>query len=101
MSDQGFRSAGVRSAAVAGSWYPEEPGHLTSQVEVMLEAARPWTRDAALRAVVVPHAAIRYSGPTAAHAYIALRPGQHRRVVVLAPNHRVALTGAEIGRAHV
>jgi AmmeMemoRadiSam system protein B/AmmeMemoRadiSam system protein A len=96
VSDHGFRSAGVRPAAVAGSWYPEEPGHLTSQVEVMLEAARPWTREAALRAVVVPHAAIRYSGPTAAHAYIALRPEQHRRVVVLAPNHRVALNGAAV-----
>jgi MEMO1 family protein len=96
MSDQGFQSAGVRPAAVAGSWYPGEPGHLTSQVEVMLDAARPWTREAALRALVVPHAAIRYSGRTAAHAFIALRPGQHRRVVVLAPNHRVALNGAAV-----
>ncbi len=61
-----------------------------------MEGARPWTRCARLRALVVPHAGLRYSGPTAAHAYVALQPFNHRRIVVLAPNHRVALRGAAV-----
>ncbi len=96
MSGPEFQSAGPRPAAVAGSWYPDDPCHLTSQVEVMIEAARPWTRCARLRALVAPHAGLRYSGPTAAHAYIALQPFNHRRIVVLAPNHRAALRGAAV-----
>jgi AmmeMemoRadiSam system protein B/AmmeMemoRadiSam system protein A len=96
MSGQDFQSTGARPAAVAGSWYPEEPGHLTSQVEVMLDAARPWRRSALLRALVVPHAGLRYSGPTAAHGYVAAGRDHHQRVVVLAPNHRFPLTGAAV-----
>jgi AmmeMemoRadiSam system protein B len=96
MSGPEFQSAGARPAAVAGSWYPDDPGHLASQVDVMIDGARPWTRRARLRALVVPHAGLRYSGPTAAHAYVALQPFNHRRIVVLAPNHRAALRGAAV-----
>ena len=96
MSAPEFQSAEARPAAVAGSWYPDDPRHLTSQVEVMIEGAGPWTRCARLRALVAPHAGLRYSGPTAAHAYVALQPFHHRRVVVIAPNHRAALRGAAV-----
>ncbi len=96
MPDPSFQPAGIRAAAVAGSWYPDEPRHLTSQVEVMLEAAPPWQRTARLRALVVPHAGLRYSGPTAACGYLAVAPGAYQRVIVLAPSHRTPLRGVAV-----
>ena len=86
----------VRPAAVAGTWYPSDPRELVAQIESMLRTATPSTHGGRLRALVVPHAGLRYSGPTAACAYTALAAGDHRRVVVLAPNHRVALMGAAV-----
>jgi AmmeMemoRadiSam system protein B/AmmeMemoRadiSam system protein A len=81
---------------VAGTWYPGDPVRLASQVEVMLEAAGRWEGRGRLRAVVVPHAGLLYSGPTAAHAYGCVEPGGFDRVVVLAPSHRVPMHGAAV-----
>lgn len=96
MSNPRFQTSAARPAAVAGTWYPSDPSALTAQVESMLRTATPWTHSGRLRALVVPHAGLRYSGPTAASAYAALAPRRHRRILVLAPNHRVALTGAAV-----
>jgi MEMO1 family protein len=49
-----------------------------------------------LRALVVPHAGIVYSGRTAAHGFARLQPGDFTRVIVMAPNHRVLLRGAAV-----
>jgi AmmeMemoRadiSam system protein B len=62
----------------------------------MLEAAGSWTRPAKLRALVVPHAGLHFSGPTAAHGYVCVKPNSFDRVVVLAPNHRAPLLGAVV-----
>src|SRR5262245_41262493 len=96
MSDPHFPSAASRPAAVAGSWYPEDPGALARSVASMLQAAPPWPPGRRPRALVVPHAGLRYSGPTAASAYAALSSSALRRVVVLAPNHRAAVWGAAV-----
>jgi AmmeMemoRadiSam system protein B/AmmeMemoRadiSam system protein A len=87
---------GVRPAAVAGRWYPSDPVHLTSQLEVMLEAADPWEGRGRLRALVAPHAGLMYSGPTAAYGYACVEPGRFDRVVVMAPSHRTPLRGAAV-----
>ena len=96
MSDPHFQSAASRPAAVAGSWYPEDSRALARSVASMLQAAPPWPQGRRPRALVVPHAGLRYSGPTAASAYAALSSFALRRVVVLAPNHRAAVWGAAV-----
>ena len=51
--------------------------------------------------VVVPHAGIDYSGRIAASALSALdAPERLKRVVILGPNHRVALDGIALHPAH-
>lgn len=84
----------TRKPAVAGSFYPSDPGALRSTVDGLLAAAK---ADAgpAPRALVAPHAGYVYSGPVAASAYALLRPHRDlfRRVVLLGPAHRVALHG--------
>ncbi len=107
----------VRPAAVAGLFYPGEPGALRSIVEGLLAerarrlaaatgaavpgAAAPGDGapgSAARRvpkAIIAPHAGYSYSGPIAASAFSALAGAAPpvRRVVLLGPSHRVALRG--------
>lgn len=88
--------SGVRPAAVAGSFYPDEPRALQRSVADYLApvsaAAQPGPCP---KMLVVPHAGYIYSGPVAAHAYAQLAPhrARIRRVVLLGPVHRVPVRG--------
>jgi hypothetical protein len=96
MKDRSAHTAGVRAPAVAGSWYPGDAGALRTLIEELLAAAGGHAGPGPLRALVVPHAGLVYSGPTAAHGYARLAPGRWSRVVVLAPNHRASVRGAAV-----
>jgi len=87
-------SVRVRPAAVAGSFYPEEPDELARQVRGYLDRARAPEGDLP-KALIVPHAGYVYSGPVAASGYRLLQPlrGRVRRVVLLGPAHRVPVRG--------
>ncbi len=84
----------VRPAALAGAFYPARADQLAGMADAYLAAA-PDSPLPVPKAVIAPHAGFVYSGPIAARAYARLRPGRHaiRRVVLLCPNHRVALRG--------
>ena len=83
----------VRPPAVAGLFYPAEPGELRACVQRLL-AENPAVGPAP-KALIVPHAGYVYSGPVAARAYNLLAPlaASLRRVVLLGPAHRVPLRG--------
>ena len=92
----------VRPPAVAGFFYPEDPGELRSAVDAYLTGARqanledpetPWPK-----AVIAPHAGFVYSGPVAASVYTRLEAarGTVRRVVLLGPSHRVGFKGLAV-----
>lgn len=85
----------IRPPAVAGHFYPADPARLAAEVDAHLAAVAPSSDAGAPKALVVPHAGHRYSGPVAASAYATLRPvaDRIRRVVLLGPAHRVALHG--------
>lgn len=87
-------TAAIRSAAVAGAFYPARPDQLAATADFYLAQA-PDSPLPAPKALIAPHAGFIYSGPIAARAYARLRPGRAaiRRVVLLCPNHRVALRG--------
>src|SRR2546430_16541785 len=81
----------VKEPHLAGRWYPAAPAELARRVEELLGAGgspRP-----GVVAVVVPHAAYQYSGPTAARAFAAARAGR-RRAHPLAPDHLPGLPRA-------
>ncbi len=84
----------IRKPAVAGSFYPSDPGVLRSTVESLLAGATP-LNGRAPRALIAPHAGYVYSGPIAASAYAQLRARRrrYRRVVLLGPAHRAPLRG--------
>lgn len=85
-------SKGVRSPAVAGVFYPADPGELRQSVRGFLSRA---DVDSFLspKALIVPHAGYIYSGTVAASAYACVQPEKITRVVLIGPSHRVFLYG--------
>ena len=82
-------SVSARPPAKAGSWYPDEPAELAALIDHLLAQApaTDLSEHSAIRALIVPHAAYRYSGTTAATAYRALQGRSYRRVILLGPAH--------------
>lgn len=85
-----------RPPAVAGTFYPAEPGPLSAEIRNYLaEAGVTHAENRLPKALIVPHAGYVYSGRVAASGYAHLQPHRSRirRVVLLGPAHRVAVTG--------
>lgn len=92
----------VRPAAVAGAFYPADPGELRSSVEAALRGADgPTSQASAPKAIVVPHAGYVYSAPIAATAFGQIAPAAERirRVVLVGPSHRVPVSGLAVSGA--
>ncbi len=86
----------MRKPAVAGEFYPSEPGELRRSIEsAFLHPLGPGkvpilseTRIGRLRGGVVPHAGYIYSGPVAAHFYHELAmDGFPETFIIIGPNH--------------
>lgn len=93
----------IRPAAVAGMFYPADPGQAQDQLRRCFAQARPAPADetAPPKAIIAPHAGWAYSGAVAASAYQLLVPARGRigRVVLLGPSHRVAFRGLAVSGA--
>ncbi len=94
MRSRSPRPTNARPPAVAGSFYPGNPGKLRAEVARLLAGA-PAATGPRPKALIVPHAGYVYSGPVAATAYARLRvPGPPvERVVLLGPAHHEAVAG--------
>ena len=92
----------IHPAAVAGTFYPEEPDRLAEEVDRLLAAAGPSPTGEIPRALIVPHAAFDYSGAIAAAGFARLAPGRNvlRRAVVVGPAHRAFVHGLAIPEAN-
>lgn len=91
----------VRQPAVAGSFYPADPGELRAQVQGFLQMGRAGSGGAPPKAIIAPHAGYVFSGPVAGSAYarLALGRGTIERVVLLGPSHRVPFRGLAVSGA--
>jgi len=93
-------AADIRKPAYAGQFYPGDRDALTAQIdrytqtaqktEIRLPADRP------LKALIMPHAGYIYSGLTAAHAYLALKDRQFKKIIIIGPDHRVGFSGCAV-----
>jgi len=77
----------VRTAQVAGYFYPANPDKLKKDISLMLDATKPKEKFEKIFGIVAPHAGYVYSGKTAAHAYNLLVGKNYKRVVVISPSH--------------
>lgn len=74
----------IRQPAVAGRFYPSDPGQLAREIDGYL-AAEPSASPRRVYGCVVPHAGIMYSGHVAGVVYA--RVAIPRRLIILCPNH--------------
>lgn len=88
----------IRPPAVAGLFYPGQPGALRSELGALLDPVRTARAGRPPKVLIVPHAGYAYSGSVAAVAYAQLQAESRgvRRVVLLGPTHRVAVRGVAI-----
>lgn len=89
----------VRWPAVAGQFYPDDPGRLRSMIQGYLDAASVPADLGPVRAALVPHAGYIYSGPIAAVAFKALGAllRQKWTVFLMGPSHRAYFSGVSLG----
>lgn len=89
----------TRQAAVAGTFYPADPGELTTMVDAYLTKAT--TQEVCPKALIAPHAGYVYSGQTAAMVYARLANSADTitKVVLLGPSHRVGFNGIAASNA--
>jgi AmmeMemoRadiSam system protein B len=89
----------VRPPAVAGYFYPAEPGALRNAVVTFLASAPRIVHDP--KVLIAPHAGYIYSGPIAGSAYASWRDikAPVQRVILLGPAHRVGFRGLALPSA--
>ncbi len=85
----------IRPAAVAGSWYPGNPGALARDLDDYLAAASA-PPSGRVQAIIVPHAGLMFSGPVGAYAYKAAGAGAYDVAVLVGPSHFVAFDGVAL-----
>src|SRR5688572_28539416 len=83
----------IRRAAVAGTWYPDRADVLAAEVDRYVADATLDPIPSRVRAIVAPHAGLRYSGPVAAFAYKAVQRTHHRAIVLVGPSHFESFQG--------
>ena len=85
----------LRPAAVAGTWYPDDPVVLTAEVDRYLGDVE-GAPDVDVTALLAPHAGLIYSGPVAAYAYHAVLGRAFDVAVLVGPSHFVGFDGVSI-----
>jgi MEMO1 family protein len=86
----------LRRAAVAGTWYSDNPDDLAAAVDRYLAAAAGDSAIVRPRALIAPHAGLMYSGPVAACAYKHVVEVAYSSVVLVGPSHFVPFRGVSI-----
>ncbi len=90
----------IRKSAYAGSFYPETRSELTAFIKHLTGGVKQThinsPPNTSLKALIMPHAGYIYSGLTAAHISLVLKENQFKRVIVMAPDHRVGFKGGAI-----
>jgi len=83
----------VKTANVAGAFYPGENAVLGKAVRSYIEAAKPQGDAAGVVALFTPHAGYAYSGAIAGEAYAQLGDRRPRTFVLLGPSHHLGAEG--------
>lgn len=89
----------VRPSPIAGAWYPGDPDRLRASLSSYLAQANAPDFAGEVKALVLPHAGLVYSGLTAAHALKTLEGSDVKRIIILSPSHQ-AYRGHLLTSAH-
>ncbi len=86
----------IRPSAVAGQFYPGDPGELKQAVDGLLAEAEPDSREGDLLAVLAPHAGYVFSGRTAARSLALLKGRGVKNVLLIGCAHRAHFSGVSV-----
>jgi len=86
----------IRPAAVAGSFYPDQPTALAKTIAEMLAKTQRPEINGRIMGLICPHAGYIYSGPVASYAYKTIQGLEFRSVIVIAPCHVEAFPGSAV-----
>ena len=86
----------VKKADLAGSWYPSSEKTLSSVLDSYLDMAKIEPISGDIRAIVVPHAGLIYSGPVAAYAYKEIQGKNYKTALILGFCHRKTFDGISV-----
>ena len=81
----------AKKAHLSSEWYPSDPVKLKKKLKELDEEAESLysAQVAGVRALIVPHAGLSYSGSLAAACFRLLDRKKVRRIVLLAPSHHM------------
>jgi AmmeMemoRadiSam system protein B/AmmeMemoRadiSam system protein A len=91
-----FSHTDIRRPAVAGQFYPGDPGELAKTLAGMFAEVEKAPITGRPFALIAPHAGYPYSGRTAAKAYKLLEGEEYDTVVVVAPSHTMFFKGCAV-----
>lgn len=86
----------IREPAVAGQFYPNEPGAISEQIQKFLSQAPEQKITGQIKAIIVPHAGYDFSGLVAAYGYKQLAGKKINTVVIISNSHQAYFDGAVI-----
>jgi len=87
----------IKTAALAGSWYPGTRAELNSMLDGFFAAVPDLpTGGADIGVIVSPHAGYFYAGGVAAYGFKAAQAKKINTVVILAPTHSISFSGASV-----
>lgn len=96
------KNQSTRTPAVAGSFYSADAELLREQVESLLDEAKDESIQGKLKALIIPHAGLMYSGIVAAVAFKLLKKQVKekriniKRIVIVGPAHTLAFNGSAL-----
>jgi AmmeMemoRadiSam system protein B/AmmeMemoRadiSam system protein A len=86
----------IRSAGVAGGFYPKNPKQLSNKINNFLKNVPDQKIKGEIFALISPHAGYVYSGQVAAYGYSVIKNQKINRVVVISPSHLESFKGVSI-----
>ncbi len=89
-------AADVKSADLAGMWYPSSKEELTNLLQGYLDAANPEKVDGSPVALISPHAGYKYSGPVTAYGYKLAGNREIKAVIIIGFSHAKQFDGISI-----
>ncbi len=90
------RAQDIKSSDLAGTWYTDDPRALRMQIDSYLESASGVSCTGTLKALILPHAGLRYSGPVAAYGYRLASQFRYSLVIIAGLSHRSRVDGIAV-----
>ncbi|MBN1996976.1 AmmeMemoRadiSam system protein B [candidate division KSB1 bacterium] len=86
----------IRPPKVAGQFYPRDPQELKQTLMKLMENAPELNINGEIKALIVPHAGYQFSAAVAAAGFRQVQGQKYETILVIAPSHHDAFTGASI-----